>query len=91
MKKMNKWGARCLGGLVISAGWCAAAHPPAGPDRTALWPLKVDTGDRPPSLCMKDNCTSFKPSSKPAWKAWMYLHTAEVQRQLNACILMIEI
>lgn len=43
----------------------SVSYPPAGPDRTALWPQKEDTGDRPPSDCMKDSCTSFNPSSNP--------------------------
>ncbi len=41
------------------------AHPPAGPDRTALWPENEETGDSPPSDCMKDSWTCSRPSSKP--------------------------
>ena len=48
-------------------------HPPAGPDRIALWPENASTGARPPSDCMKDSCTSRRPASKPFWNAVIYL------------------
>ena len=41
------------------------AHPPAGPERTALWPENDETGDSPPSDCMKDSWTCSRPSSRP--------------------------
>jgi len=50
-------------------------HPPAGPERMALCPLKRETGVRPPSDCMNDSCTSRRPSSKPDSNVWMYLHS----------------
>ena len=39
----------------------------------ALCPDKASTGARPPSDCMKDSCTLRRPSSKPRWKAVLYL------------------
>ena len=39
----------------------------------ALCPEKEDTGDKPPSDCMKESCTLSRPLSKPDWKASMYL------------------
>lgn len=55
------------------SGFLRKTHPPAGPDRIALWPEKASTGARPPSDCIKDSCTSRRPASKPFWNAVIYL------------------
>ena len=67
------------------SGLLRKTHPPAGPDRIALWPEKASTGARPPSDCMKDSCTSRRPASKPFWNAVIYLAiTAGRCRKENA-------
>lgn len=60
-------GAQPVGQMLLS---------PAGPDRTALWPLKSPTDARPPSDCMKRSCTLLRPASKPLWNVVMYLRAS---------------